>query len=54
MLAWQLPPTWGMPVDYFDVDFEKKAGDDLRRTVEKALIARTCPSPLRWRRGTRQ
>ncbi|MCX4426442.1 hypothetical protein [Streptomyces mirabilis] len=25
VLAWQLPPTWGMPVDYFDVDFEKQA-----------------------------
>lgn len=47
VLAWQLPPTWGMPVDYSDVGFEKQAGDDLRRTVEKALIARRCPSTLR-------
>lgn len=31
--AWRQPVTYGMPVDYSDVDFEKEA----RRTLETAL-----------------
>ncbi|MEV6940785.1 universal stress protein [Streptomyces sp. NPDC051172] len=35
--AWRLPPTYGMPTDYSDVDFEKQARENLRRTLDETL-----------------
>jgi nucleotide-binding universal stress UspA family protein len=35
--AWRLPVTYGMPADYSDVDFAKRAGESLRHTVEETL-----------------
>ncbi|KAB1139034.1 universal stress protein [Streptomyces luteolifulvus] len=35
--AWRLPPTYGIPADYGDTDFEKQARETLLRTVEEIL-----------------
>ncbi|MER6629901.1 universal stress protein [Streptomyces sp. NPDC000987] len=35
--AWRLPPTYGMPTDYSDADFEGHARENLRRTVQDVL-----------------
>ncbi|MFD1660663.1 universal stress protein [Streptomyces caeni] len=35
--AWRLPVTYGMPVDYSGGDFEGRAREELRRTIEEVL-----------------
>nr|WP_225321079.1 universal stress protein [Streptomyces luteolifulvus] len=35
--AWRPPPTYGIPVDYSDTDFEEHTRENLRRTVEEML-----------------
>ncbi|RPE31888.1 universal stress protein [Kitasatospora cineracea] len=37
VLAWQLPPGYGMPVDFSDTDFEGQARQALESSVAEAL-----------------
>ena len=50
VIAWEIPPTYGLAPSYDDVDFEKKAQDTAEETI-RAVVGDNAPVTLRVERG---
>ena len=50
VIAWEIPPTYGLAPSYDDVDFEKKAQETAEETI-RAVVGDNAPVTLRVERG---
>ena len=50
MIAWEIPPTYGLAPSYDDVDFEKKAQEIAEETI-RAVVGDNAPVTVRVERG---
>ena len=50
VIAWEIPPTYGLAPSYDDVDFEKKAQEIAEETI-RAVVGDNAPVTVRVERG---
>jgi nucleotide-binding universal stress UspA family protein len=50
VIAWEIPPTYGLAPSYDDVDLEKKAQETLEETI-RSVLGDNAPVTLRVERG---